>query len=76
VAFEGGAMPLIKKSSNSIWRVWSGPWKVGQKDNKKKVGVNVAINIRADKMKDFSEETFVREVSELLIKYAEKHDPA
>ena len=24
-------MPLIKKSSNSIWRVWSGPWKVGQK---------------------------------------------
>jgi len=32
-------MPLIKKSSNSIWRVWSGPWKVGQKDNKKKVGV-------------------------------------
>ena len=20
-------MPLIKKSSNSIWRVWSGPWK-------------------------------------------------
>lgn len=69
-------MPLIKKSSNSIWRVWSGPWKVGQKENKKKVGVNVAINIRADRMKDFSEETFVREVSELLIKYAEKHDPA
>jgi hypothetical protein len=51
-------------------------WKVGQKDNKKIVGVNVAINIRADRMKDFSEETFVREVSELLIKYAEKHDPA
>ena len=77
MAFEGGgAMPLIKKSSNSIWRVWSRPWKVGQKDNKKKVGVNVAINIRADRMKDFSEETFVREVSELLIKYAEKHDPA
>jgi hypothetical protein len=47
-------------------RVWSGPWKVGQKDNKKKIGVNVAINIRADRMKDFSEEAFVREVSELL----------
>ena len=47
-------MPLIKKSSNSKWRVWSGPWKVGQKDNKKKVGVNVAINISADRMKDFS----------------------
>ena len=30
------------------------PWKVVQKDNKKKVGVNVAINIRADRMKDFS----------------------
>ena len=43
-------MPLIKNSRNSIWRVWSGPWRVGAKDKKKKVGVNVAINIRADRL--------------------------
>lgn len=67
-------MPLIKKSRNSIWRVWSGPWRVGAKD-KKKVGVNVAINIRADRLENFSEEKFVKEVSDLLIKYAGKYDP-
>jgi hypothetical protein len=65
-------MPMIKKSRNSIWRVWSGPWKVGAKDRKKKVGVNVAINIRADRMTNFSEDAFVKE---LLRTYAAKHDP-
>lgn len=68
-------MPLLKKSSNSIWRVWSGPWRVGAKDKKKKIGVNVAINIRADRLSGFSEETFVSDVSELLRKYAVKYDP-
>jgi len=68
-------MPLIKKSRNSIWRVWSGTWRVGGKDNKKKVGVNVAINIRSDKLPKFSEDAFVRDVSDLLRKYAAQHDP-
>jgi hypothetical protein len=67
-------MPLIKKSRNSIWRVWSGPWRVGGKNNKKRVGVNVAINIRADKLTAFSETDFVRDVSELLRKYASQYD--
>lgn len=67
-------MPLIQKSQGSIWRVWSGPWRVGGKSNKKKVGVNVAINIRADRLTEFSEETFVREVSNLLRRYAVKYD--
>lgn len=68
-------MPLIKKSKNSIWRVWSGPWRVGGKTNKKRVGVNVAINIRSDKLSNFSEEGFVTEVAQLLTKYASKYDP-
>jgi len=69
-------MPLLKKSRNSIWRVWSGPWRVGGKNNKKKVGINVAINIRADKLPNsFSEEAFVTEVSELLVKHASQYDP-
>jgi hypothetical protein len=67
-------MPLIKKSRNSIWRVWSGPWRVGGKNNKKRVGVNVAINIRSDKLTAFSETDFVRDVSELLRKYASQYD--
>ena len=67
-------MPLLQKSRNSIWRVWSGPWRVGAKNSKKKVGVNVAINIRADKLSSFSEATFVREVSDLLRKYASQYD--
>jgi hypothetical protein len=66
-------VPLIKKSRNSIWRVWSGPWKVGPK--KKKVGVNVAINIRGDRMPaSFSEDQFVSDVAELLTKYASQCD--
>ena len=67
-------MPLIKKSRNSIWRVWSGPWRVGAKDKKKKVGVNVAINIRADRLDKFSEEAFVNDVAALLRKYAAQYD--
>ena len=67
-------MPLIKKSSNAIWRVWSGPWKVGGKNNKKKVGVNVAINIRSDKLPGFSEDKFVTDISALLRKYASQYD--
>lgn len=66
---------MIKKSRNSIWRVWSGPWRVGAKDRKKKVGVNVAINIRSDKLPGFSEDEFVKDISSLLRKYASKHDP-
>ncbi len=68
-------MPLISKSRNSIWRVWSGTWKVGGKNNKKKVGVNVAINIRSDKLPQFSEEAFVKDISSLLKKYATQYDP-
>lgn len=68
-------MPLITKSRNSIWRVWSGPWRVGAKSNNKKVGVNVAINIRADKLPNFSEDGFVKDVSSLLRKYAAQYDP-
>lgn len=69
-------MPLIKKSKNSIWRVWSGTWRVGGKNNKKKVGVNVAINIRSDKLPaTFSESSFIKEVSELLVKHASQYDP-
>ncbi len=72
---EGGLVPLIKKSRNAIWRVWSGPWRVGRSDRKKKVGVNVAINIRSDKLAGFSEDSFVRDVSTLLRQYAARHDP-
>ncbi len=68
-------MPLISKSRNSIWRVWSGPWRVGGKNNKKRVGVNVAINIRSDKLLRFSEDAFVEEVSGLLRKFAAQYDP-
>ena len=69
-------MPLIQKSRNSIWRVWSGPWRVGGKNNKKRVGVNVAINIRSDKLgADFSENNFVSEIAEMLRKYALRYDP-
>ena len=68
-------MPLLQKSRNSIWRVWSGPWRVGAKDKKKKVGVNVAINIRADRLDQFSEEQFVADVALLLKKYASQYDP-
>ena len=69
-------MPLIKKSRNSIWRVWSGPWRVGTKNSKKKVGVNVAINIRADRLPtSFSEDAFVKEVSDLLRGHAACYDP-
>ena len=66
-------MPLLKKSQNSIWRVWSGPWQVGGK-RKKRVGVHVGINIRSDKLTDFSEATFVTEVAELLVKHASQYD--
>lgn len=68
-------MPLISKSRNSIWRVWSGPWRVGGKNNKKRVGVNVAINIRSDKLPHFSEDAFVQGVSRLLRRYAAQYDP-
>jgi hypothetical protein len=46
-----------------MWRVWSGQWRVGGKSCKKKVGVNVAINIRSDRLPNFSEEEFVADVS-------------
>ena len=62
-------MPLIKKSRNSIWRVWSGAWKVGGM-NKRRVGVNVAINIRSDKLSNFLENAFVKDVAELFVKHA------
>jgi len=68
-------MPLIKKSRNSIWRVWSGDWRVGSKTNKKRVGVNVAINIRSDRMPaSFSEDSFVAAVADLLVKHACQYD--
>ncbi len=69
-------MPLIKKSSNAIWRVWSGPYSVGGKNTKKRVGVSVAISIRADKLPPtFSEREFTEQVAELLMKHASQHDP-
>jgi len=69
-------MPLIQKSRGSIWRVWSGDWRVGAKDKKKRVGVNVAINIRTDKLPpSFSEDRFVKDVAALLVGYASQHDP-
>jgi hypothetical protein len=69
-------VPLIKKSRNSLWRVWSGTWKVGSTGKKKTVGVNIAINIRTDKMPpNFSEDNFVKEVAELLVKHASQYDP-
>lgn len=43
-------MPLIKKSRNSVWRIWRGPSKIGKKDKKKTVGFVVAANIRSDKL--------------------------
>ncbi|MBI5969379.1 MAG: hypothetical protein HY882_16165 [Deltaproteobacteria bacterium] len=43
-------MPLVKKSKNSIWRIWTGPWKVGGKNYKKEIGFVVAVNIRTDKL--------------------------
>jgi len=68
-------MPIIKKSQNSIWRVWSGTWRVGRKDKKKTVGVNVSVNIRSDKLPSFDQDNFVKEVAELLVQYASKYDP-
>jgi hypothetical protein len=68
-------MPLLKKSRNSIWRVWSGPWRVGGRNNKKKVGVNVSINIRSDKLSNFSEQKFIDEVAGLLVKHGSLYDP-
>jgi hypothetical protein len=62
-------MPLLKKSQNAVWRVWSGPYSVGGK-NKKRVGVSVSVIIRADKLPGFSESKFVEQVSELLTKHA------
>lgn len=41
-------MPLIAKSKNSVWRIWTGPWKVGK--DKRRVGFVVATNIRTDKL--------------------------
>lgn len=68
-------MPLIKKSQNAIWRVWPGPYTVGGKNTKKRVGVSVAISIRSDKLPTFSESKFVEQVAELLVKHASQHDP-
>lgn len=68
-------MPLIKKSRNAVWRVWSGPYTVGGKKTKKRVGVTVAVTIRSDKLPGFSESKFIEQVAELLTKHASKHDP-
>ena len=57
-------MPLIKKSRNAVWRVWSGPYSVGGKNAKKRVGVTVSVTIRSDKMPpNFSESEFVEQGS-------------
>lgn len=68
-------MPQIHKSRNAIWRVWSGPLTMGGKGKKKRVGVTVAISIRSDKLPDFLEDQFVKEVSEMLVKRASGYDP-
>jgi hypothetical protein len=68
-------MPLIKKSQNAVWRVWSGPYSVGGKKTKKRVGVTVSVTIRSDKLPGFSESKFTEQVAELLTKHASQHDP-
>ena len=68
-------MPLLQKSRNSIWRVWSGDWKVGGKERKKRVGVNVSVNIRSDKLPNFDERKFVDDVAKLLARHASQYDP-
>ena len=67
-------MGLIRKSHNSSWRVWSGPLSLRSKGTRRKVGITVAISIRADKLHEFSEEAFVPEASNLLIGLALKYD--
>lgn len=59
-------MPLIKKSRNAIRRVWSGPCREGGKNNQKKVGVHVGINVGMDKLLQVMEAKFVNVVSDLL----------
>lgn len=67
---KGTSIPLIQKSRDSIWCVWSGDWQVGTKGKKKRVGVNVAINIRMDKPPStFSEDQFVKDVAQLLVNH-------
>jgi hypothetical protein len=68
-------MAFINKSQNAVWRVWSGPYTVGGKKTKKRVGVTVAVTIRSDKLPKFSEDKFVEQVAELLTKHASQHDP-
>jgi hypothetical protein len=68
-------MALIRKSHNSSWRVWSGPLSLRSKGTKRKVGVTIAVSIRADKLPSFSEDTFVSQASKLLIDLASKYDP-
>jgi hypothetical protein len=70
-------MPLIKKRNNAIWRVWSGPYSVGGKKAKKRLGVTVSLTIRSDKMPStFSEDKFVQQVAELLVNHASGYDAA
>jgi|GEM_PF-4016607 hypothetical protein len=62
-------MPLVRKSKNSIWRIWTGPWKVGGRNNKKEVGFVVAVNIRTDKLpENFNH----KQLRESLIEQMEK----
>lgn len=70
-------MGLIKKSSNAVWRVWSGPYSTGGKGGaKKRIGVTISLTIRSDKLpSDFSEDAFVKRVAESLIKQASEYDP-
>lgn len=67
-------MPAIKKSRNSIWRVWCGPLSVGKKP-KKKVGITVAVSVRLDKLPGVSEKDIIDTVSNMLRKHVVAYDP-
>lgn len=68
-------MGLIAKSARAAWRVWSGPYSIGPKGKKKRVGLTVALTLRLDKGLEVTEDQFESAASEILRRYATKLDP-
>jgi len=64
-------MPLITKSKNNIWRIWTGPWRIGK--DKKRIGFAIGLNIRTDKLPKNTDESQLKEdlvdqIKNLIIK--------
>lgn len=66
-------MPLVLKSADGTWRIWTGPWRVGGKTVKKKLGFVVAVNIREDKLPVGKEPAQIRQdIIDLLKGYVSR----